>query len=270
MLGLGMFIVPLLFVGGLIWLILSRRRAGLGLALIFFALSVAAGYWAITRSRSSTAAIGILFLPFYGAVAGALGWAGGVLRRSETRGWRPVGWVCLLGAAGIVALLVAGGFQSMKLNERRDTQQLTLTRAVEAERAAIRNMLQLNSGREAEVLNQAIADRMNDRAFLIAALESPFVSADRLDQLADSKDLGMELQVARNPNCRGATLARLYRTSPYPAYLYQALAAHPRTPPDILRDIYSHRQMISGLDQWFVKNPATPNDILDEIAHRSR
>ena len=40
--------------------------------------------------------------------------------------------------------------------------------------------------------------------------------------------------------------------------------------PDILRDIYSHRQVITGLEIWLAKNPATPKDVLDEIAHRAK
>jgi len=267
---LGMFIIPLLLVAGLIRLFVKKRRDGLYLAQLFFALSVAVGFWAISRSRSSTAAVGIFLLPFYGSVAGALGWACGNLVRSNKCRMRILGWICLLGAVGVVVLLIVGGIKSVKLNERRDAEWSAMYKEIEANRAAIQLMLQNNSGRESEVLNKLIEDRINDRSFLVAALESPFVSADILDRLSGSKDLGIELQIARNPNCRAETLTRLYRTSPYPPYLYQALATHPHTSPDVLRDVYRHREMITGLDNWFVKNPATPKDILYDIANRTK
>ena len=267
MIGLGMFVIPLLFLAGLVVLLITKRWDGLGLALIFFALSVAAGYWAICQSCSSTAAIGFIFLPFYGAVAGILGWAFGNLKRSNHRLVRLLGWGCLMGAISLVVLMIVDGKKTVQRNESRAAKQRAIYQEIAEDRAAIQSILQTNRGHEAEVLNPMIEKRTNDQAFLIAALEQPFVSADLLERLADSKDLGFELQIARNPNCRSETLARLYRTSPYPAYLYQALAIHPHTPPDILRDIYSHRQMITGLENWLTKNPATPKDILDEIAH---
>jgi hypothetical protein len=117
-----------------------------------------------------------------------------------------------------------------------------------------------------------IQERFTDRAFLIAALESRFVSADLLDRLANSPDLGIELQVARNPNSRSETLTRLYRTCSYPPYLHQALAAHSNTPPDILREIYSARRQfeVGYVETWLARNPATPKDTLDDIARHGQ
>ena len=88
------------FVIGMVKLFVAKRRKGLGLALIFFALTVVAGLWVIKQSRSSNAAIGIIFLPFYGAVAGTLGWAFGNLKGSAKWLMRLLGWVCLLVAVG--------------------------------------------------------------------------------------------------------------------------------------------------------------------------
>ena len=271
MIGLGMFVIPLVFLAGLAVLLITKRWDGLGLALIFFALSVAAGYWAICQSCSSTAAIGFIFLPFYGAVAGILGWAFGNLKRSDHRLVRRLGWGCLMGAISLVVLMIVDGKKTVQRNESRKAKQRAIYQEIAEDRAAIQSLLQTNRGHEAEVLNPLIAGRTNDRSFLLAALEQPFVSADWLDRLANSStDLGFELQIVRNPNCRSETLTRLYQTSSYPPYLYQALAIHPHTPPDILRDIYSHRQVITGLEIWLAKNPATPKDVLDEIAHRAK
>jgi hypothetical protein len=111
-----------------------------------------------------------------------------------------------------------------------------------------------------------IEERMSDRAFLIPALESGFVSVDNLDRLASSSDLGIALQAVRNPNCPAATLTRIYRTHTYPDYFFQALAGHPNTPPEILRELYRRPRTITGLDLWFARNQATPADIMQELA----
>jgi hypothetical protein len=44
------------------------------------------------------------------------------------------------------------------------------------------------------------------------------------------------------------------------------LAAHRNTPPEILRELYQRPRTITGLDIWFAGNPATPKDILVNIA----
>jgi len=270
MFALGMLFVPFLSMAVLIWLVINKRWDGIGLAIFFFVLFIVAGYSAISKSRSSTAAIGIIFLPFYGAVAGTLGWAFGNLKGSDKRPVRLLGWVCLLGAVSLVVLMIVDGRKTGQRNAQRDAKQRAMDIEFAEDCTAIQAMLQTNRGHEAEVLNPLIADRINDRSFVIAALQQPFVSADLLDRLSDSKDLGIETQVARNPNCRGETLARLYRTSSYPPYLYQAMACNPRTPPDILRDIYHHRQIITGLERCFTNNPSTPKDILDDLANHAK
>ena len=95
-----MLFIAVLFVPPLIVTFGKMHRKYLGLALIFFALTVVAGLGVIKQSRSSNAAIGIIFLPFYGAVAGTLGWAFGNLKGSAKWLMRLLGWVCLLVAVG--------------------------------------------------------------------------------------------------------------------------------------------------------------------------
>jgi len=62
----------------------------------------------------------------------------------------------------------------------------------------------------------------------------------------------------------------VYRTSSYPDYFFQALAGNPRTPPDIIRELYTKPRTITGLDYWFAQNPATPRDILERIARTTK
>ena len=262
----GVFLIPAAYLVGVGYLFYKGERKGLGVSLLFFGLSVAAGFWAITRSRSGTAAIGLLFLPLLGAIAGLLALGFGHWRSSREFATKLAGWLCLGGAVLVVAAQVVQGERTTRLNRTRDDAQAEFSRAIEREREALADTLRRNEGREAEVVDRLIRERMNDRAFLIPALESKFVSPDVLDTLARSADLGVALQAVRNPNTEAATLARVYRTHSYPGYFFQALAAHAHTPPEILREHYERPRTIGGLDIWFAGNAATPRDILDKIS----
>ena len=70
-------ILPLAFVAVLIQLLLKKRYRGLLLGLALFVATVLVGLWAVLQSRSSTAVIGILFLPSYGIFAAGMDWLAG-------------------------------------------------------------------------------------------------------------------------------------------------------------------------------------------------
>jgi hypothetical protein len=106
---------------------------------------------------------------------------------------------------------------------------------------------------------------------VLSVLEEHGVDPALLDSLAGSPDLGIALQAVRNRAATGSTLARVYRSSPNRNYFLQALAAHANTPPEILREIHQLRPApISGLEIWFAQNPATPTDVIADIARDSR
>ncbi len=118
-------------------------------------------------------------------------------------------------------------------------------------------------------LDSSIKARIHDRAFVIAALPHDSISPEILDSLASSPDLGIALEAVRSPATSAETLTRVYRTHPNPDYFFQALAMHRHTPPDILRELYERPRTISGLDRWLAVNPATPHDVLQQIASTS-
>ena len=266
MAALELVLVPAAFLAGLVALFVTRRRRGLAASLLFFVASIAAGLWAIMQSRASTAGIGVIFLPLLGTLTGVLGLASAHLRASRRRGGRLLGWVCLVAAVAVIASSVADGVRTIQRNKRRDAQQAAHVRDIDRNRAMIAALLAENKGRESDVLNRLVQERSDDRAFLIPALESELVSAENLDRLAGSGDLGIALQAVRNPRCPAETLTRVYRTHAYPDYFFQALAGHPHTPPDILRELYRRPRTITNLDYWFARNPATPADILEPLA----
>ncbi len=262
----GLLIALLLFIlGGGVFLALKKRWRGLGLATGMFLSVIGIGLWSIFQSRSSTAAIGILFLPFYGLFAAVMAWLFGNLRGAARPLLRLLGWICLMLSLAAPAWLVTQGFQNIALNASRDERHRADLAEIDRNRLAIRAALAQAPGHETETLTRLIHEHAVDRNYLLPALESSFVAAEALDQLAAHDDLGIALSAVRNTNCRGVTLARIYRTHSYPDYFFQALASHPNTPPEILSELFRRSPTIMGLDRFFATNPATPRELIQEI-----
>ena len=102
----------------------AGRRSALGLIALFLA-TVAAGWWDIAQSRSSTAGIGFLFLPAMATVVGLLGAAGVGLRRSRSRVIRLIGTTVSVAAALLIALEIADGVNTIHRNRARDRAAAT-------------------------------------------------------------------------------------------------------------------------------------------------
>ena len=247
-------------------MLLRREPRGVGLSLLFFTAAIATGVWAILQSRASTAGIGFLGIPLLGALGGFLGLAFGRYRSSPQPIRRVGAWLGLAGALILVSFNVAQGAKTRNRNRVSDDRQTAHSAEIARDRELIDAALGENPGRHQAWLDSSIRARMNDRAFLLAALPHDSISPDLLDTLANSQDLGVALETVRNPNTRSETLERVYRTKTYPDYFFQALAAHRNTPPAILREMYTRPRTIGGLAIWFAGNPSTPHDILDDIA----
>ena len=263
---LGLIVVPIAYLVIIVTLLAKRTPRGVGVSLLFAALAAGSAYWAITQSRSSTAAIGMIGLPFIGALGGFLGLAFGRWRSSPEHTHSLAAFFGLAGTVLLVAFNVREGTKTVAKNELRDEQQTAHSEEIARDRALIAAGLGQNENRQRAYLDSSIRSRMKDRAFLIAALENDSISPNILDSLATSDDLGIALQAVRNPGTERSTLRRVYSTQPYPDYFFQALAGHPNTPPEIIREIYTKPRTITGLDGWFARNPATPRDVLEKIS----
>ena len=260
-------LIPIVFLVAAVALFVMRKHRGVVLAVVFFVLAIAAGLWAIMQSRSSTAGIGVIFLPMVAVLPGFLAWAFRKLQDSHHAALRVLAWACLAGACAVILAMLYQGGKTIELNKTRDAQQQARTLRIDENRKSIAALVRENKGREAEAIEKWILEKSNDDEFLFAALASEFVPAETLDRFARADDLGVTLTVLRNPNCAAGTLARIYRTHSHPSYFHQALAAHPNTPVDILRELFDKPRLINGLDIWLGKNPSTPPDILLELAN---
>jgi hypothetical protein len=261
--------IPIFYVAVLIGLLVKKSRKGIGVSLLLAALTAGTALWAIFQSRSSTAGLGIIGVPFIGALGGFLGLAFGRWR-SSTEPTHSVGALAsLVGAVLLIAYNVREGTTTVETNRVRDVKQAAHSEEIARDRALIAAGLGANEHRQRAWIDSSIRARLTDRAFLIAALENDSVSPEVLDTLASSSDLGVALTAVRNPSTRRATLRRIYFTHSNPDYFFQALAGNPNTPPEIIRELYTRRRTITGLDGWFARNPGTPHDVLDQIAKKA-
>jgi hypothetical protein len=258
--------LPLAYVGVLVALLFRGERRGIALSLFFFGVAVATALWAIKQSHSSTAAIGLLFVPLTAAAAGFLGLAFGRFRRDPQPRVRAAAWLSMAAAAGLVSCNVAEGARTRAKNQTRDDQQAKFEAAIARDRAQIDSALGANNGHQRAWLDSSILARMNDFPFLLAALPRDSVSAEVLDSVVARYDMNIALAAIANPNASSSTLERVYRTKSMPEYFTQSLVAHPHTPPYILREIFQRPRTTTGLEIWFAGNPSTPHEILDQIA----
>lgn len=263
-----MFGLPVICVVAWVVLLVRGSKRGLVISLLMGGVTIAAGYWSIRQSRASTAGIAFLFLPSFAALSGALAAVFARLRRDSRPAARAAGWLCLLASVGVAIGFYVGGIQEQVKNRVRDRQQVENSRLIDENRLRIAQLLRDNEGHEGAALDAELERHRGDRAFLIPALETRFVSEERLDQLSTLDDLGVVLWVARNPRTRSDTLERIYRASSYPPYFYQALAEHRNTPVGILRSLASQPGPIDGgmLERALAHNPSAPRDLLERIA----
>jgi hypothetical protein len=265
-----LFGLPWLYAASLIRLVVSSDRTGL---LPSIGIAVATGVvaiWSIQQSRSSTAAIGLIFIPMLAAASGCLALPHGRWRRAPEPALRVLGLVLLLLAFVPMVMEAVAGRRTIERNAERDADAAQRERVVQGYRAEIDRVVALRGGDAASYVDSLIRARRDDRELMLAALESHRVSPALLDSLAGSPDLGIALEAVRNDSIPSTALARVYHTAATPYYFFQALAANPHTPHDILRAIRATQPPpVSGLDIWFAENVAAPPDLLLDIARTS-
>jgi len=263
---LGLVALPLAYFAVLVMMLFKREPRAVATSLLFFAGAAVSGSWAIMQSRSSTAGIGFLGIPLIGAMAGFLGLAFDLFRDDARLERRAFAWVGLTATLVLVGFNIRQGLDTKDKNRDRDEMQAAHSAEIARDRDQIAAALKENPQHQRLWLDSAIRAHRDDRAFLLAALPNDSISPGLLDTLANSADMGIALEAVRNPNTTAQTLDRVYRTKTYPDYFFQALAAHRHTPPGILTEMYKRPRTIGGLAIWFAGNPATPHEILDDIA----
>ena len=202
-------------------------------ALVITATFVAWGQYSIATSRSSTAAIGYIFLPFYSVFVAVIGFlvSGAVvyilrfiLERVGGIAPRLTSLVPLV-ASGLILILTAWMIQHRVSRQR-----------------------------------------------LLMSAKSDTSSESVIQQAIASHDLEVLAAVARNPNTSTADLLRIYQAcadrvtaaNSRTYIVFHALSGNPKTPPDVLATLSHCKE--SSIRVALGTNPSTPVEILPLLA----
>ncbi len=190
------------------------------------------GYHAILTSKSSTAAIGLLFLPIYSVAVAVVSWSVIFLALFVVQRFKriPVEDASIIPLALAIVVFVLTGF------------------TVEGRIARYR------------LLNAAASETDT------ASLETILAAA------ISSRDLEVLVELARNPSTRTNDLVRIYdlckpnvaKSHPPESPILSSLAQNPRTPPDILGALAGCRQ--PSIRYSVAHNPSTPTETLRQLS----
>lgn len=247
----------------------SRHKPAIIWAIAGMALMAVVFAAAIFRSTSSTAAIGLIFIPLYVLPFGALFYLFGYCLR-DLGDWikgrnKPLSMWARLRAIIVVMLPLGAGFEV--------THGILLVRTVE----------RISKADEA-ALDAFLKDSMfkNNRFALGALAVNPNATTAQLDHIArlpdpalhrkmgsiwpvmpgNGKGLAVMRLVARHKNVSESTLVLLAESTD--AYVLGDVVANSKTPVSIIRQQADNQDQ---LIRWgLAANPATPSDMLQKLA----
>lgn len=270
-------LIPLLFVlacmvqawrrPGTFW-----RRAGI-YGLFSYLVAFVIGIFAIFESRSSTASVGLLFLPMIALIPGLLAFVFGAAHfhlRQADGGWRQHPWpltiILLAGLilAGVYGYQGYGWHQTANLNSARDQEAERQRQAMKENRRELAQRLAAAPGREAEIIDR-LSQQTGDRTWLIPLAANPHASAQTLDRLSRSADLGVALSALRHVNLSTAAIVRVYREHSYPDYFFSTMAGNANSPAWLLHELFQKRAQNLGIELALAENPSTPVDVIDAL-----
>jgi hypothetical protein len=228
----------------------TPRRFGWIAAILCFCFFFMAGSLSISQSKSSTAAIGYIFLPFYAAVISLFsflaGWCAGyflVWCRSPAK----TGRLSAFAAAIVpVILLVAGGWGFITLSHQRD--RLTTMR-----------LAAKDPNTPTEAL-QKLAVSSNE--YVLGDLAgNPKVPEATLRRLVKQGGYLIELGLAHNSSAPADILTRLATSQD--EYTRGYVAGNPNAPAEAL-DALS-RDLAKNVRISLAQNPSTPRSTLETL-----
>ncbi len=253
------------------------RRASL-YGITAFGLFLLLGTSSILQSRSSTAAIGFVFLPIIALLPGVIGLVLGKIHTSylqRKQNNRPLA-VQKIGMI-ILSLLIITPFiwqvtvllNTVSKNKSRDIENARQREAIKNNIKELDILLTENPGREVDILKEKVG-QTQDRTKLIPIAKNMYASSEILNKLSLSTDFGVVLCVVRNRNTSKKTLEWVYQNQTYPPYFYTGLSSNPNTPKEIFKELYDKRSQNAGIALQLARNPNLPCDILNELTNIPR
>ena len=246
-------------------LILRRKTDGVLVSGACAVVAMTAMSGAILRSGVPDAQVGLAGVPVLGALAGLVGLLFGRWRSSPDPLRKGISWVLFAIVLLYVLSVVRQGFGARDAHSVRNTESPLFSFQLARDRNTITAELRKHWSTQGAYLDSALRSQINDRAFVMAALERDSLSPGLIDTLARRSDSTIVLRAAKNPNAWPETLARIYRTHPASLYYITALAGNHHTPPDVLKEIAATTR-----DPWVIRsmllNKALDCGLLNRLA----
>jgi len=252
---------------------IRQRSASYALGVYFIFTII--GTLHIFSIRSSTAGIGLLFLPLYALVPASIAYVLGyfhgrhkeqkLLGLSTARYSMGVG-LCTLMLTGVFGWQYSEIQETTAKNTANDIKKARRSADIRNNKERVRRMLADNKGKEAEKLDE-LASETTDDTMLLAIAGSRYAQDDLLDRLSRLDKLVVTLNVVRNKNTAPKTLQWIYRNASESTYFYSDLARNSKTPEIILREIYGKRHSNGGIAWSLASNESTPIDVLNKLAN---
>ncbi len=219
--------------------------------------------WAISQSRSSTAAVGLLFTPILAGLTFLALWIASRAQGSSSLFRKRLGYLGYAVVLGLTVWILKNGFETRTRNAARDELQKVSREAHEEKRRFLKHMLNSATADRTNRLEQFIMQHEGDDQWIAAALEFEEVTSARLEKIALSKKF--EVRIVSHENAAPQLIERLYREHPNKAYLAPAVARSKNSPEPLLREL-DLANTDRSLDNSFVSNPSAPIDILERIS----
>jgi hypothetical protein len=224
----------------------TPRRYGWIAGILSFCFFFATGILSISTSKSSTAAVGYVFLPFYAAIMGVLGyltgWCAGYFLgwyRSSTK----TGRLPAIAAAFVVVTMTSLAAWAFTASGHRSEMR---------EAARNPNTAPEDLARLAESTNEYVVGDVAG---------NPKLSEAALRKLANRGGYLIEWGLAHNRSTPGDILSRLAGSAN--EYTRAYVAANPGAPADILAALSKDRMEHV---RWSVaQNPSTPRGIVEVL-----
>jgi hypothetical protein len=257
-----LFLLPIAFLFLTAHFILKKPGSKLAriskTSLVCYLVGIFFGVIDIFSSRSSTAAIGLLFLPYYAFVPAAFG---ALFSATDKKSLRASAFILLVST---YSYAIFATLQVRQKNQVQDIESLRQREEISKNKNWVLEIEKSLPEKGAQLLAEKAA-QTTDRTWLIPIAESPLASPELLDKLSRSNDMGVILSVVRNPKTNSDSLARIFKTQKEADYFFADLAANPQTPDAILHEIFGKAGTNSGILIGLGKNPHLPPDLVSSI-----
>lgn len=230
-------------------------------SLIGFSLGITFGAWQIFSSRSSTASIGMLFLPLYSIFPAILA---GLAIHFKNFYVRLTLTICLI----LIFSYVVHSTLEMKKNYKLkdDAYQIERVKIIENE-SWIKKIENTQPKEANKILTIKLNDNINDRTWLIPLAQSQFLNQDQLHELSLNKDMSVVLSISKNPKTSPQTITNIYTNHSYPDYFFMALAENESTPKEILLSLFEEISTNSGIEKGLARNKKLPLELANTLVN---